>query len=159
ERARINAEIDAQIKENKDFPGAVNTLEQARGIQLRTADQNALLAPIKSVTDAIKDQAAAIDLAAQTYGKTAGELAKHNDQQKILNDYENAVVELTPQIPPQIAGLAEQFGQNVQRLDELTRAQREATQEADDMRAGFKDLAHTIADDIASGNSKNIGKD
>lgn len=153
QRAQIEAQYRELLKTNKDYPGALDTLQRAKTTDLGAADAAAMLAPLKASKDAIDDQTAALQLQAATFGQTAGEMARLTTEQKLYSEYAKAGIPVGNDLAAAIRGQGDAAADTAQKMADLKERQKEAIDQMDSLRDATKGLFSDIAHGIAEGKS------
>ena len=120
----------------------------------KLVDANMITDALRATSNEIERQTKLQDAAANTWGKSAGEIAKAVEEQKLYLQFTQQQIEITPQLEEKIQALAAQEGARVQKKQEFEERQKQLIADLDTVRSASKGALSTFLTDLESGKKK-----
>jgi phage-related minor tail protein len=108
-------------------------------------------APLDQARDDLDAYNRALDAQAAAFGKSAGEAARLSKEQELLTQYTREHIPLTDESRAKIAALAEEWGQYIDRLDQVNRKNQELVQSLDQIRGTATGALSSFVGDLSRG--------
>jgi phage-related minor tail protein len=143
--------------------GAKPTLSSGRSVRrgaiadadanLRALDEEARAAPLRQANDDLAAYNRLLDAQAAAFGKSAGEAARLQREQELLNQYTREHIPITSDMRAQIAQTAEEWGRYVERLQRVQEKNAELIQSLDQVRGTASSALSSFVGDLVRGES------
>lgn len=108
-------------------------------------------APLRDAERSIDELNRRTEMQAQSFGKSAGEVAMLNERMRLYNEYARQNIEVTPELSAKIDEMARKAGVAANASDELAKRQHAVTQALDDVRSLAASGMDTFINDLTSG--------
>lgn len=142
-RAEIEQRARRAAEEAQGSPDALAAIAATQRAEIEALNRNTAA----SLTDpqSINERISAVRLLGETFGKTAGEIAKAEEMQSLLNNAARAGVPITSDLQREFSRLADAAGAAAQAQHDLVERQQQVVAGMDDLRGTTTNVLGTLA--------------